>query len=411
MGSSAVYTHPTFRHFLRFHLGSQALAFEDEEKELTVRKILRALEDKSFPFRITTLKEDVYMKDKQGVKKGGITLICTKGESTRKAITFLIEKISTDKEHNNLWQYGPLVIEATRHTDVLIRYYDQAVRSTFRESLARALYADPTTLTTSWYGIVNAHGQKRYLDEVIDQLVHLKGISTLLTSQLCTPRGEMILTDSVRAASLAVSLIHLINDRASDRLVHTVGCACMLQHFGALVDEEETYYAGKLYETTNESTLDALAKLGFLATDDEKKQPLTKADVDLNIMLHLVRYRCGPIDELACKHIALVYCVSLANLIVSTYFTEQRMLYTEEEPILGYNPCFGSAQKTLEKLDAIFADAFFYHYHRPKIERFIKNADRYYRLHLERRISEGSYVSKAARDALGSGTRYLHSRV
>ena len=47
-----------------------------------------------------------------------------------------------------------------------------------------------------------------------------------------------------------------------------------------------------------------------------------------------------------------------------------------------------------ETLDEVFSDTPFYQFHHEKIENFIRNADRYYRLHIRSNLRTGSHVSK-----------------
>ena len=141
-------------------------------------------------------------------------------------------------------------------------------------------------MKTSWYGQVNSHGQKKYLEAIINQLVHLPGISSLLASQLNTSRGAMILTDSTRSASLAISIMRSFNPHASDRVIYTAGFTCFVQHFGALFNSEQPYYPGKLYQGLDGALSAVFASLGL---SDDAKGTLTEIDVDLQEVFRILR--------------------------------------------------------------------------------------------------------------------------
>ena len=239
MEAPPTYTHPTFDHFLHFHLGPLAIAQETDGTIWTGSRIRQALKKKGFPFDDTRLGADVHRLDEGRGNNGNLMLMCTKGEPTLAALTFLADKRKADRENDRDRSYGPITITATDNLEDFTAYYDAAARDLFTSSVMQTLFADPTTMKTSWYGKVNSYDQKRYLEAIIDQLVHLQGISTLLASHLNTGRGAMILTDSTRSASLAISVMRTFNPHASDRVIYTIGFACFVQHFGALFNSEQ----------------------------------------------------------------------------------------------------------------------------------------------------------------------------
>lgn len=403
--NTTVYTHPTLEHFLRFHLGSHALMMEASDPQDMLQYYLRLLNQQEFPFENINLGENVYRYEygpPAHPPANGTTapkLMCTAGESSLQALTFLIEKVLVDQRNDRKRKYGPIVLVATRQPRAFVDYYDRVVQKVFKESVTKSLYADPATMKTSWYGQVNAHLQKKYLDDVIRQLMTHEGISKLLTAHLGTEKGELILGDSMRAASLAISLMQQVNRMASDRLMYTLALACTVQHFGCLVSEEEAYYPGKRFAGTNDETIEVLSEFGILSEEAED-HPFVSLGIDPGEVLEVVRYRSGPPPDATGKNLPLIYSVAIANLIVATYFTEETRIYEGGELIPEYNPTFGNVDRTMAVLDESFDDAYFYLYHRSKIESFIRNADRYYRMHMEHQLRDGKYVSEVQRQAL-----------
>ncbi|QXD15838.1 hypothetical protein GQ464_002495 [Rhodocaloribacter litoris] len=400
MKDAPVYTHPTFEHFLRFHLDTLDLGREEEATDQVVARLMSHLKKKAFPLGRTTLAKDVHVLQGETGGEKGLKLVCTAGEATEKAFPFLIEKMVNDRRNDRCRHYGPIVIASEGEPREFLRYYDQAVRNVFMVHIARSIFFDPATMKTSWYGQVNSHLHKRYLEEIVNRIMTLEGISLFLTPHLMTPRGRMILTDSTRAASLAITLIQQIHPGASDQLIYTVGLACLVQHFGALFNDDEDYYPGKIYEGINDATVEVLAHLGILE-GVQICEPLAELGIDAGELLELVRYRSGPPPGYPNRsNLARIYCIAISNQIVSAYFTEETRVIEDGEARLGHNPSFGSLTRTMERLDQSFGETFFYRFHREKIERFISNADRYYRLHTEDRIRQGQYVSAVEYEAL-----------
>ena len=350
-----------------------------------------ALTKKGFPFPDTCLGAEVHLLDQSVVDANKLTLMCAGGEDSHTGIAFLVGKLLTDRDNNRKRDYGPVTITSKDNHEACVAYYDNAVRSIFASSVVQTLFADPATLKTSWYGKVNSFDQKKYLEEIIDQLVSLRGISTLLASQLNTKRGASILIDGARSANLAISLIRLINPKASDRLIFTTGFVCFVQHFGALFNNEQEYYSGKLYQKPDEATLAILVTLGI---NDDDEELLSEIDVDLEEVLRILRYNPESPEKQGSGPTGLYSCFLVTNQIVATFFTEHKRVYDDGKYIDKQNPSFGNVVRTMETLDAVFSDTPFYQFHRERIESFIRNADRYYRLHIRSNLSTGSHVSK-----------------
>ncbi len=390
MKTAATYTHPTLNHFLRFHLGPLSFDLEDSDERWTIRRIMVALTKKGFPFPDTCLGDEVHILDQSVVDANKLTLMCTKGEASDTGIAFLIGKLLNDRDNNRKRDYGPVTITSTKNHEGCVTYYDNAVRSIFASSVVQTLFADTATMKTSWYGKVNSFDQKKYLEAIINQLVALRGISSLLASQLNTKRGASILIDGARSASLAISLIRLVNQGASDRLIFTMGFVCFVQHFGALFNNEQAYYPGKIYRKQDEGTLAILDSLGI---NDDGAELFSEIDVDLREVLSILRYNPGSPENQGSGPTALYSCFSVTNHIVATFFTEHKRVYEDGEYIFKLNPAYGHVERTMERLDEVFPDNSFYHFHREKIKRFIYNADRYYRMHIRSKMVDGGFVS------------------
>lgn len=357
------------------------------------------MRDKGFALEETCLDKNVYVLNIAELGDKGIKLICTKGEGSSKAIEFLVEKLITDHQNDRSRQYGPIVITSNGKHKKLLAYYDTAVQSVFRQSISESLYLDPATMKTSWYGEVNAHQQKRILNDIISQLMSTPGISIYLTPHLMTKKGRSILADSARAASLAISLLLQVHRRASDKVIHTLGTACILQHLGPMLDDNDNFYPGKVYDTPNTKTILAMEKMGLIGKN-VANSGFERFGVDMSEVADLVRFRGRPPKEGKGNNIALIYCISIANLMVSSYFTEESQVWENGEPVTGYNTSFGNIYRTMSRLDAAFGEAYFYYFNRDKFKTFIVNADRYYRLHTEHLLREGKYVSKVQKKAL-----------
>ena len=398
MEAPLTYTHPTLDHFLQLHLGPLALDQKDDEAPWSGPRLLEFLSKKGFPFDHTHLGADVHRIENGQEKPKNPMLMCAEGESTRVALSFLADKRLTDREHDRDRTYGPITITATSDSEEVAAYYDAAVRDLFTNSVLQNLFSDATTMKTSWYGQVNSYGQKRYLEAIINQLVHLPGISRLLASQLNTDRGAMILTDSTRSASLAISVMRTLNPHASDRVIFTVGFACFVQHFGALFNNNQPYFPGKLYQGLDEATLAVFASLDL---SEHNKNTLSEIDVDIQEVFHILRRNADFSDHQETRPSALYYCFWITNYLVATYFTEHTWTYEGEVYNSKRNPAYINVNHTMHRLDALFSNAAFYRFHRKRIERFITNADRYYRLHMTSRLDEGEYVSEAQLKALG----------
>ncbi len=84
----------------------------------------------------------------------------------------------------------------------------------------------------------------------------------------------------------------------------------------------------------------------------------------------------------------------VTNQIVAAFFTEHKRVYDDGKYIDKQNPSFGNVVNTMKTLDEVFSDTPFYQFHHAKIENFIRNADRYYRLHIRSNLRTGSHVSK-----------------
>lgn len=393
MKEASTYTHPTFEHFLHFHLGLFGFGPEGDGEALSGAKIVKILERKHFPFAYTRLGADVH-RTEHGEKSNKQQLMCAKGESTAAAIAFVGDQKKADTENNRERTYGPIVIEVTDEQEEVMAYYDKASRAIFSDSVSRTLFADPTTVKTSWYGQVNSFSQKKYLENIINQIVHLKGISTLLASHINTERGAMVLTDGARAGSLAIALMRLINPNASDRIMYTIGFTCFVQHFGALFDKEQAYYSGKLYEGPDKATLEILDTLGI---HEGNRKALPEIDIDLKEVFRLLRCNDKTVDRLDSSSRALHTLFSIINYIVAFYFTEHIIA---SDGSSTRNPCFGNVDHTMTRLEQVFGEHSFYRFHREKIGRYIQNADRYYRLHVWSSIDQGRRVSAVQMEAL-----------
>lgn len=396
MENSVTYTHPTLSHFAIIHFGSFDLKNADDEISSS-NALVRRLAGQGFPFDSTQMGADAYLTEVDDNGEEKQILMVGKGESTKKALDFLFDKMLKDYENRRPREYGPIVIAPNGKEDRLLTYYDRAVRSVFSQFVSRTLFADAATMKTSWYGQVNSHGQKKYLEEVITQIMGLKGISTFLTNQFNTRRGEMILTDSARTASLAISLTRQINRNASDRMVYTMGFSCFVQHFGALCNPEEDYYSGVINTSSTEATLDILQRLGIR---EDNPNILAHLNIVSKDVLDLIRERTSGEEQAHPKNQALVNIMSISNMIVSTFFTEQIGKRTNGHYTLSRNPFYGSFDKTMDALDFRFGDLVFYKYHRSKIESYIQNADRHYRLHIRAQVERGAYVSGVEKEAL-----------
>ncbi len=399
MKTAATYTHPTLDHFLRFHLGPLSFDLEGSEVAWTSQRIMVALTKKGFPFSDTYLGADVHLLDKSLVDANKLTLMCAEGEASHMGIAFLVGKVLTDRDNNRKRDYGPVTITSKDNHEACVAYYDNAVRSIFASSVVQTLFADPATMKTSWYGKVNSFDQKKYLEEIIDQLVSLQGISSLLASQLNTKRGASILIDGARSSSLAISLIRLLNQGASDRLIFTMGFVCFVQHFGALFNNEQSYYSGKIYRKPDEATLAILASLGI---NDDGEGLFSEIDVDLKEVLSILRYNPGSPEKKGSGPTALYSCFSVTNHIVATFFTEHKRVYEDGAYTFKRNPSFGHVERTMERLDEVFSDNLFYQFHREKIKRFIYNAGPYYRLHIRSKMVDGGFVSSTQIQAFQS---------
>ena len=397
MEAPPTYTHPTLDHFLHFHLGPLTFARKSEDEAWTGARVLEALMNKGFPFEDTCLGADVHRLENNARKNNNPPLMCAGGESTTVALSFLADKKQADHENDRDRSYGPITITATNNPEEVAAYYDTAVRDLFTSSVMQTLFADATTMKTSWYGQVNSHDQKRYLEAIINQLVQLQGISRLLASQLNTGRGAMILTDSTRSASLAISVMRTLNPHASDRLIYTVGFACFVQHFGALFNSEQPYYPGKLYQGLDEALVAVFASLGL---SEHNASTLSEIDVDIEEVFRILRGNPDASVTREGRPSALYYCFWITNHLIATYFTEHTWHYEGDTYSSKRNPAYVNVNRTMNRLDTLYANAAFFRFHRKKIERFINNADRYYRLHMMSRLDEGEYISKTQLKAL-----------
>ena len=155
------FTHPTFDQFLLFHLGPYAFDEDYQENRWTDARVMDALRQKGFPLEHTRIGANVHiMGDDLGKRP---TLLCAKGEPAAPALAFLAGKALADRENGRDRQYGPVVIASTHYHDDFVAYYDNAVRDVFKSSIIRTLFADASTLKTSWYGRVNGYAPKKYL--------------------------------------------------------------------------------------------------------------------------------------------------------------------------------------------------------------------------------------------------------
>lgn len=396
MTTPTPYRHPHFKHFLKIHLGTFQFDAEAAE-EMSPDTLIKVLRQRGFPFNSTKMGQSVSQLESEDGESG--KLICGEGESTETVLQFLFDKTLKDFANGRTGRYGPIVIAPTAEDDSLVEYYDKVIRYVFNRSIARSLFADPTTMKTSWYGQVNAHSQKRFLDDVLTQLMSLKGISLFLTSHFNTRRGDTILRDGARSASMAISLLRQINEAVPHTLLHTLGFACTVQHFGALCDLDKEYFPGVIDHSTNESTIQILSQLG-LSEKPAHRDALSMIKVDPKDVIYLIRHRHRVPEKGDSKNIALINCLTVANRIVATYFTKEVGLQTNGSYRLGRNPYFGQFEKSMDRLDAELSDVMFYKYHRKKIEQFIMNADRYFRLHMGFQMERGAYISKTERQAL-----------
>ncbi len=393
MKTVPTFTHPTFDQFLQFHLGPYAFSDDREEEEWTASRVIEALKTKGFPLEHTLLGADVHLLD-EGIGNR-LRLLCTKGEIASTAIAFLAGKTLADRENNQNRRYGPLVIASTDNHEDFVAYYDYAVRDIFRSSVMRTLFADSATQKTSWYGKVNGYDQRRYLEEIINQLVCLPGFSTLV-SHLQSQSGAMILTDAAHSANLAISLMGLINPHVSDQRIYTVSFACFVQHFGLLFSERK-YYPGKIYDPLDEDTLKVLA---FLGISEDHENTLSAIDVDIQEVLRILRYNSKSANKSGDASTDLYHYFSMANHFVALYFTKHRRVHKNGAYTFEGNPSFESSIGTMNKLDEIFSGTEFYRLHREKIYGFLENADRYYKSHLWSRHLQGAFVSESQLQAL-----------
>lgn len=395
------YSHPTFRHFLQFHIGPFVLDNETREDH-TVINIVKLMKRREFPFSNTCLGADVHLLNKNGhALAEGLTFMCTQGESSLHAVEFLSSKVLADFDNKHEYNYGPIIITSKHKPSELTKYYTGIVKDIFHGSIRKSIIADHVNIKTNWYGRVNAHEQKKYLDAIIAQLMSLDGVGSVLTPHLNTLRGEQILTDSARAASLAISLVILINPKASDRLIYTIGFACFVQHFGVLVNPDAEYYPGLIYDSTKVPSEIILAELG-VTVSPRHKDSLSRLNIEPKDVLEIVHYTNQLPEDTDLFNIACIHCASIANQIVETYFTENTRIVEHGYSAIGTNPSFGSYKKLMARLDHKYNDTPFYRYHRDKISRFIKNADHYYKHHILSVTKIGGYVSEAEKKALES---------
>ncbi len=405
MRETPVYKHPTFEHFLRFHVDDFTFIYEEESREHAVKRHLFALTRKGFPLENTRLDQDVYVLDESSDGAKGLSLVCTKGEMATIAMPFLIEKMVTDYQNGRSRQYGPIVLGYQGDPKFFLHYYDAAVQRVFLQSARRSIYFEPVTKRTSWYGEVNAHDQRRFLDAATEALAKFEGISLLLTPHLMTEKGEQVLADSAHAASLAVTLLQHIHPGVSDHKVYTIALAGLVQHFGALFNEAEDYYPGKLYDTPNAGAVEVLEEMGF-GEAEGGQNPLAYLGVHPKDVLDVVYHRSGPMPGSARENIVLIHCLALSNHIVSAFFTERTRVEGDDGPVLGHNPAFGSVPRTLEHLREVFGESFFFRFHQAKIERFIRNADQYFRMHVDTRLRNRQHVSSTEREAFALGGEF-----
>ncbi len=387
MKTCPTFTHPTFDQFLLFHLGPYAFSDDREEGKWTVALIIEALKTKGFSLEHTALGADVHLLDEDIGNR--IRLLCTKGEPASTAIAFLAGKMLKDRENNQNRRYGPLVIASMDNHEDFVAYYDYAVRDIFRSSVNRTLFADSATRKTSWYGRVNGYDQRRYLEEIINQLVCLRGFSTLV-SNLQSQRGAMILTDAAHSASLAITLMGLINRHVSDQKIYTVAFACFVQHFGVLFSEQK-FYPGKIYDPLDEDTLKVLA---FLGISEDHENTLSAIEVDIQEVLRILRYNSKSANKYGDAPTDLYHYFSVANHFVALYFTKNLRVHKNGVYTFERNPSFESSIDTMNKLDEIFSSTPFYRLHRKKIYRFLENADHYYKSHIWSKQSDGAFVSE-----------------
>ena len=393
MKTVPTFTHPTFDQFLQFHLGPYAFSDDPEEEEWTVSRVIKVLKTKGFPLEHTRLGADVHLLDED--IGNGLRLLCTKGELASRVIAFLAGKTLADRDNNHNRKYGPLVMASTDNHEDFVAYYDYAVRDIFRSSVTRTLFSNSATLKTSWYGRVNGYDQRKYLEEIINQLVCLRGFSALV-SNLQSQRGAMILTDAAQSASLAITLMGLINRHVSDQKIYTVSFACFVQHFGVLFSEQK-YYPGKIYDPLDEDTLKVLA---FLGISKDHTNTLSGIDVDNQEVLRILRYNSNSVNKKGDAPTDLYHYFSLANHFVALYFTKHRRVHKNGAYTFEENPSFESSMGTMNKLDEIFSGTEFYRLHREKIYGFLENADRYYKSHLWSRHLQGAFVSESQLQAL-----------
>ncbi len=396
MKTALTFTHPTFEQFLLFHLGPYAFTDEYQEELWTANRVVDALRQKGFPFDHTRIGANVHLMNESLGKKAP-TLLCAKGESTAPAIAFLAGKTLTDRENNWERAYGPVVIASTHYHDDFVTYYDAAVRDVFKSSIIRTLFADPATLKTSWYGRVNGYAIRKYLEDILDQLVQLHGLSTLV-SHLNSQNGAMVLTDSARSASLAITLIGLLSPNVPDQIVYTVGFACFVQHFGVLFKEID-HYPGKIYDPSDEETVKALA---FLGVSEFRGDTLSHLGIDCDQVLRILRYDSNAAPGIGNAPTSLYPYFSLANHLAALYFTRERRVYNDGVYTVEENPCFGNCLDTMKELDKIFATTKFYPHHRDKIYYFLENAKRYFKSNVWSRVSQGAYVSAFQRQQAAS---------
>ncbi len=399
MKDTPLYTHPSFDHFLRFHIDDFTIIYEEERRENAVRRHLFALDRKGFPLKKTHLDQEVYVLEEESSDGRGIKLVCAKGEKALVAMPFLIEKMVADHQNGRSRKYGPIVLGYQGDSKFFMRYYDAAVQRVFLQNARRSIYVEPATKRTSWYSEVNGHDQRRFLDTATEALVKFEGISLFLTPHLMTKKGAWVLADSTHAASLAITLLQHLHPDVSEQKVYTIALAGILQHFGALFDDEDDYYPGKLYDTPNGAAVEVLEQMGFGDAEGEQN-PLAYLGVRPKDVLEVVRHRSGPLSSSPKENLVLIHCLALANHIVSAFFTAQTRIEGREGAELAHNPAFGSVPRTMARLEKAFRENFFFRFHRAKIARFIRNADRYFRMHVDARLEKSEYVSKTEREAL-----------
>lgn len=398
MNAPVVYVHPTFDHFLAIHLGAPVFSEDsDEQQDIpSTDQLIARLKQNGFPFDDTEIGEEVYLLEDKERHKGKMML--AEGEPIQNAVAYLYDKMVRDHADQESKGYGPIVIKPKKSADSLIQFYDEVIRKVFVNSVSDSLFSDATMVKIAWYGQVNDYSPRDHLDAIIKQIMSLYGISRFLTSHFNTHRGEMILVDCARSASLAITLLNQLSKKATEEMIKTLGFSGFVQHFGTLCNLNQDYFPGLVDDSLNEATVDIMGQLG-IGEDHADQHSLSQLGIKPTNVIDLIRHRNRIPSNGGGRNMALHQCLCIANQIVSTFFTERIGVNTNGTYALELNPCYGNFGRAMAELDKLFDDRPFYRFHRQNIEAFIRNADRYFRLHVTMQRERGGFISETEMQA------------